>query len=718
MDGVKMRRPAGGSPLPVGKPSASASPPSPPGGRARSSSASSQASSGGWSSFSSGGDAWLSPSSLAALLPAWRVVDAAARRHGLGTFWLPIMVALRLASPTAAWFLAHGAALVALSLAAHALYAAEARWPVLAGGARTAARCATGCLRWLAMPLAALHCLLAAPGAPAARALCAALPAPCGAPRAFWAGAGAFLAFRAVQVALWAAFAPALPAPAAADGGGAARRLRVLIVGDSIPPKVDGVAVRAGHLVRALTAAGHSVHIVTSIRGEPLDGAGVTRLPGVRASVYPEHSMTVPHPGLLLAIARFRPHVVHILDEGFLAAAAAAACALFLAPTVWSHHSRLDCFAEAYAPVLKTGLLGALKPALAVLQLLRRTFAAASDVHLSVGADMRRQLEDAGCGPHVSEWVCGVDSAAFHPSRRDVGAPLPRGVGGDAAAALRWRLTGGRPHLPIVLYCGRVAPEKRLALLPAVARALAARLRAAGAAPGEPAAAFVVVGGGPFVAPLQAAMAAAGPTFALAPATAGGAPAPGAPTPLAPGPAGAAAAAVTTFCGQVVHGDALGALYATADAFFSPSTCETLGQVFQEAMAAGTLPAGADFGGVPEVVTHGANGYLFPPEDVAGAAHAILRCLADRAAVDADAPPPAGAAVMALPAPLRAGGAASRAAAARARVVAKSWASAVQEALDAYHLAISFRWHSPADVLPARRDAAARLGHVPTFDRQ
>lgn len=147
MDGVKMRRPAGGSPLPAGKPSASASPPSPPGGRARSSSASSQASSGGWSSFSSGGDAWLSPSSLAALLPAWRVVDAAARRHGLGTFWLPIMVALRLASPTAAWFLAHGAALVALSLAAHALYAAEARWPVLAGGARTAARCATGCLR-------------------------------------------------------------------------------------------------------------------------------------------------------------------------------------------------------------------------------------------------------------------------------------------------------------------------------------------------------------------------------------------------------------------------------------------------------------------------------------------------------------------------------------------------------------------------------------------
>ena len=38
-----------------------------------------------------------------------------------------------------------------------------------------------------------------------------------------------------------------------------------------------------------------------------------------------------------------------------------------------------------------------------------------------------------------------------------------------APGSLRAKLTAGRGASPIVLYCGRVAPEKRLELLPAVA---------------------------------------------------------------------------------------------------------------------------------------------------------------------------------------------------------------------------------------------------------
>ena len=114
------------------------------------------------------------------------------------------------------------------------------------------------------------------------------------------------------------------------------------------------------------------------------------------------------------------------------------------------------------------------------MQVLRRVFAAMGDVHLSVGDDMARQLEHAGCGPDISQWTCGVDTAVFNSSRRD--ASLARG-------ALRARLSGGAPALPIVLYCGRVAPEKRLELLAPVARALAARLRGAGGRSDETAAA-------------------------------------------------------------------------------------------------------------------------------------------------------------------------------------------------------------------------------------
>ena len=146
-------------------------------------------------------------------------------------------------------------------------------------------------------------------------------------------------ALRLLQFALWLVAAP----PVGKDS-----KLRVLIVGDSIPPKVDGVAVRVGHLVPSLLAQGHSVHIVNSIRSHPMGAAGVTQLVGVESELYRGHSITLPNPlGVLQVILAFRPHVIHIMDESFLQASAQMAATACLIPTVWSHHSRLDKFAQA-----------------------------------------------------------------------------------------------------------------------------------------------------------------------------------------------------------------------------------------------------------------------------------------------------------------------------------------------------------------------------------
>ena len=150
-----------------------------------------------------------------------------------------------------------------------------------------------------------------------------------------------FMLARVVQIALWLLAAP----PLRKDS-----KLRVLIVGDSIPPKVDGVAVRVGHLVPTLLAKGHSVHIVNSIRSEPMGAAGVTQLHGWESELYRGHSITLPNPlGVLAVILRFRPHVIHSMDESFLQASAQVAASVCLIPTVWSHHSRLDKFAQACA---------------------------------------------------------------------------------------------------------------------------------------------------------------------------------------------------------------------------------------------------------------------------------------------------------------------------------------------------------------------------------
>lgn len=70
--------------------------------------------------------------------------------------------------------------------------------------------------------------------------------------------------------------------------------------------------------------------------------------------------------------------------------------------------------------------------------------------------------------------------------------------------------------------------------------------------------------------------------------------------------------------------------YAAADAFAIASKFETQGMVVLEALASGRPVAGANFRAIPEFVEDGWNGVLFEPNDVAGCAHAILRCLGDR----------------------------------------------------------------------------------------
>ena len=69
-----------------------------------------------------------------------------------------------------------------------------------------------------------------------------------------------------------------------------------------------------------------------------------------------------------------------------------------------------------------------------------------------------------------------------------------------------------------------------------------------------------------------------------------------------------------------------------ADVFLLPSDLESFGLAALEAMACEVPVIASDVGGLPEVVTHGVDGFLVPPRDVAAAAqHAIeLLSRADR----------------------------------------------------------------------------------------
>jgi len=168
-----------------------------------------------------------------------------------------------------------------------------------------------------------------------------------------------------------------------------------------------------------------------------------------------------------------------------------------------------------------------------------------------------------------------------------------------------------------VLYVGRVAHEKSLHMLPALVDAVNGP--AGGEGPSRETTQFVVVGAGPALEELQAAC----------------------------------AGKRVHFCGQIPHGGELARLYASADAFFSPSCFETLGQVFLESMASGVPVVAAGAAGALEVFANGVEGYHFKPGDAEDAAAllrracALRRCVATPALVagaglaPGGAPPPA-----------------------------------------------------------------------------
>jgi glycosyltransferase involved in cell wall biosynthesis len=63
--------------------------------------------------------------------------------------------------------------------------------------------------------------------------------------------------------------------------------------------------------------------------------------------------------------------------------------------------------------------------------------------------------------------------------------------------------------------------------------------------------------------------------------------------------------------------------YREADLFTLPSTAEAFGNVFAEALASGLPIVGSAVGGIPDLVDHGSNGLLVPPNDPATLARAI-----------------------------------------------------------------------------------------------
>jgi len=244
--------------------------------------------------------------------------------------------------------------------------------------------------------------------------------------------------------------------------------------------------------------------------------------------------------GLLRAWRAKRPDVVQVVTEGPLGASAITAARRLGLPVVSEFHTRFHDYSRHYG----IGLLSKI-----IAGYLRRLHNR-SDCTLVPTLELKEQLIGVGY-KHVAVVGRGIDLGLFNPGRR--------------SAALR-RAWGADERDVVVLYVGRLAPEKNLRLFVEACQAMqsvATRLK------------VVVVGDGPEGDSLRTSY------------------------------------REFIFAGMQT-GAALAEYYASADVFLFPSLTETFGNVTTEAMASRLAIVAFDYAAARQYLRHRTSGMLAP----------------------------------------------------------------------------------------------------------
>ncbi|CAL2060643.1 MULTISPECIES: glycosyltransferase family 4 protein [Streptomyces] len=245
--------------------------------------------------------------------------------------------------------------------------------------------------------------------------------------------------------------------------------MRVVIVTESFPPDVNGVAHCALQTARHLVDRGHHPLVVAPA---PAPGTGpdtdapcpVVRIPSLPLPGYPQVRVALPSRRLAAALVTHRPDVVHLASPFVLGARGMAAAARLGLPAVAVYQTDLAGYARTY---MGAGEAAAWRRI--------RSVHAAADRTLAPSSAALGDLETHGV-PRVRLWPRGVDTVRFRPDRRDEELRRELAPNGEL----------------IVGYVGRLAPEKHVELLAGVCALDGVRL--------------VVVGDGPSHAHLTEAL--------------------------------------------------------------------------------------------------------------------------------------------------------------------------------------------------------------------
>lgn len=330
--------------------------------------------------------------------------------------------------------------------------------------------------------------------------------------------------------------------------------MKIVLVTETFPPEVNGVAMTLHRVVTGLQSYGHELSVVrprqkvdTGPKHSPANAErpyGELLLGGLPIPRYPGLRFGLPTAGILQRTwKQEKPDLVHIATEGPLGNSALGAARKLGIPVSSSFHTNFHNYGKHYGyNALQGALMGFMK-----------RFHNKTAATFVPSEDTVKDLE-AYNFENVKILARGVDTVLYDPARR--------------SEELR-KTWGAGPDTPVVMYVGRVAQEKNIPLT--VKAFLKFREK-------EPEAKLVIVGDGPERKPLEKKY----PEIHFA---------------------------------GMRRGEDLAAHYASADFFFFGSTSETFGNVVTEAMASGLVVLTYDYAAGHRHITDGENGFLARFED-------------------------------------------------------------------------------------------------------
>lgn len=335
--------------------------------------------------------------------------------------------------------------------------------------------------------------------------------------------------------------------------------MRIAFFTETFLPATDGVVTRLRSTIDVLHGMGDEMIVIAPKYGEgpgSYSGTPIHRVSSVPFPPYPQIKIAPSTPDVGRALRAFGPDVVHAVNPFVLGAGGVYYARRLNVPLVASYHTNIATYARYYG--LGFGDRAG--------RWWTRTLHNKAKINLCTSEATREYLVGDGV-ERVYVWPQGVDAKRFHPGR--------------FSKDWRARLSGGNPSDKLLLYVGRLAPEKSIGSIKEALREI-------------PGLRLAIVGDGPARRDLER-------EFADTP---------------------------TVFVG-VRRGKELAASYASADAFVFPSTTETLGLSMLEALASGLPVLAARAGASAEVVSDGENGLLYEPNSPSSLVFAVRKLFSD-----------------------------------------------------------------------------------------